>query len=177
MKLCISILVSACVLLALAGTAHAQFAPTGTGNVSVNIGAEASIQIDTKDLTLTSVGTSFADYTGTTAFTYKIRTGSGSAGITLKVTTDFSGTGGPSVANPPTAGDTLAYTCTLSSPGTAATGTNATTTGDTSVGTFGANVSSAKTGNGGSVSWALTNDPSYRAGSYTAVVTFTIHAV
>jgi hypothetical protein len=45
------------------------------------------------------------------------------------------------------------------------------------VGTFGANVSSAKTGNSGSVSWALTNDPAYKAGSYTAVVTFTIHAV
>jgi hypothetical protein len=45
------------------------------------------------------------------------------------------------------------------------------------VGTFGANVSSAKTGNSGSVSWDLTNDPAYKAGTYTAVVTYTIHAV
>ena len=177
MKLCISILVSACVLLALAGTAHAQFAPTGTGNVSVNIGAEASIQIDTKDLTLTSVGTSFADYTGTTAFTYKIRTGSGSAGITLKVTTDFSGTGGPSVASPPTAGDTLAYTCTVSSPGTACSASQtASTTSSTPVGTFGADNHSASAGNSGSVAWTLTDDPQYSTGTYTATVTFTISA-
>jgi len=42
--------------------------------------------------------------------------------------TDFSGSGGPSVASPPTTGDTLSYTCTLSSPGTASAGNTATTT-------------------------------------------------
>ena len=105
-------------LLTMADAAHAQFAATGTGNVSVTVGAEASIRIDTPTLTLTSSGTNFSDYTGSTGFTYMIRTSAatGSAGITLKVTTDFSGTGGPSVATPPTAGDTLAYTCTLSAP-------------------------------------------------------------
>jgi hypothetical protein len=166
-------------LLATAGSAHAQFASTGTGNVSVNIGAEAAIRIDTPNLTLTSSGTNFSDYTGTTGFTYMIRTsaGSGTGSITLKVTTDFSGTGGPSVATPPTAGDTLSYTCTVASPGTASSGSAASTTGNTGVGTFGAGASSSKTGNTGSVSWNLTNDPAYKTGSYTAVVTYTIQAL
>jgi hypothetical protein len=179
MKRVVTSFIPACIWIAAAGAAQAQFAPTGTGNVSVNVGAEASIRIDTPNLTLTSSGTNFSDYTGTTGFTYMIRTssGSGSGGITLKVTTDFSGTGGPSVATPPTAGDTLSYTCTLSSPGTAASGSNASTTTDTNVGTFGAGASSSKAGNTGSVSWDLTNDPAYKTGSYTAVVTYTIHAL
>ena len=179
MKLNTNTLILASALLAMAGTAHAQFASTGTGNVSVNVGAEASIRIDTPNLTLTSTGTNFSDYTGSTGFTYMIRTsaGSGTGSITLKVTTDFSGTGGPSVATPPTAGATLSYTCTLSSPGTAAAGSSASTTAATGVGTFGAGAASAKTGNTGSVSWYLTNDPAYKTGSYTAVVTYTINAL
>jgi len=179
MKLNTNTLILASALLAMAGTAHAQFASTGTGNVSVNVGAEASIRIDTPNLTLTSTGTNFSDYTGSTGFTYMIRTsaGSGTGSITLKVTTDFSGTGGPSVAAPPTAGDTLSYTCTLSSPGTAAAGSSASTTAATGVGTFGAGAASAKTGNTGSVSWDLTNDPAYKTGAYTAVVTYTINAL
>ena len=161
MKRVVTNFIPACLWIAAAGAAMAQFAPTGTGNVSVNVGAEASIRIDTPNLTLTSSGASFSDYTGSTGFTYMIRTssGSGSGGITLQVTTDFTGAGGPSAATPPSAGDTLSYTCTLSSPGTAASGSSASTTAATSVGTFGAGASSSKAGNTGSVSWDLTNDP------------------
>ena len=175
----ITTLTLALVLLALAGTAHAQFATTGTGSVAVNVAAEASIHIDTGSVTLTSPGTNFADYVGKTDFTYKVRTGTavGTAGITLKVTTDFTGANGPSVANSGTTGDTLSYTCAVADPANSCSGTQiASTAASTPVGSFGANVRSAKTGNTGSVSWTLVNDPAYAVGTYTAVVTYTISA-
>lgn len=159
-----------------AASAFGQFAATGTTNVSVTVSPEAAIQINTATTTLTSAGV-FADYTGTTNLTYKIRTSqtSGSGSIVMKITTDF-GAGGPSVASPPT-GDALTYTCTVASPGTACTGSvTALTTGNTSVATFGAGASSAKAGNTGSVTWDLPDDPAYKAGTYSAIATFTISA-
>jgi len=158
--------------------AHAQFASTGTTTVSVTIAAEASLQIDTSTTTLTSSGI-FANYTGTTTLTYKIRTtqSTGSGNVTLKVTTDFSPANGPSVASPPNAGDTLAYTCTVSAPGSACTGSQtSSTSSSTPVATFGAAANSAVAGNSGSVAWTLTNDPAYHTGSYSATVTFTVSA-
>lgn len=165
-------------MLLFAGLLQAQFGPTGTTTVSVSVGSEASLRVDTATTTLTAGGT-FANYTGTTNLTYKIRTSqsTGNGTITARVTTDFSPTGGPSVASPPTAGDQLAYTCTVSSPGTACSGSQtASTSADTSVATFGADATSAAAGNSGSVAWTLTNDPVYKTGTYTAVVTFTIAA-
>ena len=166
-------------LVLFLGRIQAQFAATGTTTVSVTIGSEAAIQINTATTTLTTASTTFAPYTGTTNLTYKIRTtqGSGTGAITLRVTSDFSPTGGPSVASPPTAGDLLQYTCTVASPGTACSGAQTASTGsDTSVGTFGADSRSAAAGNSGSVAWTLTNDPVYKTGTYTATVTFTISA-
>ena len=93
------------------------------------------------------------------------------------MTTDFSPAGGPSVASPPTAGDTLTYTCTVSAPGSACSGSQtASTTVATPVATFGADAHSAAAGNSASVDWTLTNDPVYKAGTYSATVTFTISA-
>ncbi len=166
-------------LILFLGRVQAQFASTGTTTVSVTVGSEAAIQINTATTTLTTAATTFADYTGTTNLTYKIRTtqGSGTGTITLRVTTDFSPAGGPSVASPPTAGDLLQYTCTVASPGTACAGSQtASTSSDTSVGTFGADARSTAAGNSGSVAWTLTNDPVYKTGTYTATVTFTISA-
>lgn len=167
-------------LAALSGVpAQAQFAGTGSTAVSVTIGPEAAIQVDTTTTSLSTTGTVFNDFTGATNFTYKIRTGasSGTGTITLQVTADFSPAGGPSVASPPTAGDTLAYTCTVSSPGTGCSGSQtSSTTASTPVVTFGANARSAKAGNSGSVSWTLTNDPRYQTGSYSATVTLTVSA-
>jgi hypothetical protein len=111
--------------------------------------------------------------------TYFIRTSptSGSGSIVLQVTTDFSPTGGPSVASPPTTGDALTYNCTVSSPGTACTGPlTAKTTSTTNVGTFGADAHSTFAGNSASVAWTLTNDPLYKVGTYSATVTFTVNA-
>jgi hypothetical protein len=162
-------------LLILAGTAHAQL--TGATTVSVAINAEASLTIAATSSLSTSGGTFSNAFTGTTSLTYKIRTTkSGGTGlITLKVTSDFAGTGGPSVLTPPTTGDALTYTCTLTAPGAACTGTQtSSTTTSTSVATFGADAKSSAAGNTGTINWSLTNDPLYATGTYTATVTFTI---
>jgi hypothetical protein len=173
----IAMLVISATLLTL--SASAQFAATGTTSVSVVVGAEASLQVNTATTNLTSGGTIFGAYTGTTSLTYKIRTttSGGTGSITLEVTTDFAPAGGPSVVTPPTAGDALTYTCTAAAPGTACAGPlTSSHTVQTSVATFGANAHSASAGNAGSVVWSLTDDPTYATGTYAATVTFTISA-
>jgi hypothetical protein len=166
-------------LLAFAGIAQAQFNPNGTTTLSVNVGSDAAIQISTGNTAMATTGGAFAsDYTGQTSFIYKIRTSAsgGTGSITLRVTSDFN-SGGPSVTSPPTAGDALAYTCSVTTPGTGCSGSlTALATAATSVATFGSNAKSAKAGNSGSASWTLTNDPLYSTGTYTATVTFTISA-
>ena len=168
--------ITACMLLAAAGIVQAQ----NTTTLSVVVPAEAALTVTTGTTNLATTGTNFTiPYTGTTNFTYQIRTTKtgGSGTITAKVTADFAGTGGPSVGTPPTAGDTLAYTCTISTPGTACTGSQtASTSATTPVATFGAAANSTKAGNSGSVAWSLTDDPVYATGTYTATVTFTISA-
>jgi hypothetical protein len=173
-------------LIALAGilsfipAARCQtFGSTGTTNISVTVAAEASLYVSTATTALTSGGTLFSDYTGTTNLLYKIRTskGAGTGNIQAQVTTDFSPTGGPLVATPPTTGDTLSYSCTVSTPGTACDpGQIASTTSGTPVVSFSADARSARAGNSGSVSWTLTNDPQYKTGPYSATVTFTVSA-
>jgi hypothetical protein len=164
-------------VLALAGMAYAQ----STTTLSVAVGPEASLTVTTGTTSLANSGGNFGtDFTGTTNLTYKIRTTktTGSGTLTSKVTTDFAGTGGPSVLTPPSTGDALTYTATVSAPGTAATGSQtASTTATTPIGSFGAGASSVKAGNSASVAWNLTNDPAYATGTYTATVTFTIAAL
>ena len=168
-------LTTAFAMLAMAGLAQAQ-----TTTLSVAIGPEASLTVTTGTTPLTTSGTNFATpYTGTTAFTYQIRTTKtgGTGNITSKVTADFAGTGGPSVGTPPSTGDALTYTCTVANPGTACTGSQTSSTAATTpVASFGAGASSTKAGNSGSVAWSLTDDPVYATGTYTATVTFTISA-
>jgi len=174
-----TLVVLTCIMLVVTGTAQAQFGPSGTTTLSVNVGAEAALRIDTGTTSLTTPDTAFGtDYTGTTNYTYKIRTTKtgGTGTIQLKVSADFNA-GGPSVASPPSAGDTLQYTCTVTAPGTGCTGAQtASTSTPTAVATFGADAKSAKAGNTGSVGWTLTNDPAYSTGTYTATVLFTISA-
>jgi len=163
------------VLLALAGLAQAQ-----TTILTVAVGPEAALSIAAATTPLATTSTNFSNpYTGTTAMTYTIRTSksTGTGTITLQITTDFSGTGGPSVGNPPTAGDALTYTCSVAAPGTPCSATQtAATKSATAVGSFGAGASSGKSGNAASVSWALTDDPAYATGTYSATATFTISA-
>ena len=179
MKQLLFVVIAVAALLAPAAQAQ-SFGPTGTTTLSVTIGAEAAIRIDTSTTNLTATGTVFNNYTGTTNFTYKVRTtqSTGSGNITLQITTDFSPAGGPSVATPPSAGDSLKYICTVSTPGTGCSGSlTASTTASTSVATFGAGASSANAGNAGSTAWTLINDPVYKTGSYSATATYTISAV
>jgi len=174
------LLLTALGLLLMASLAHAQLGgTTGTTSMSVSVGAEAGLTVNTATTTFSSTGTNFSSYTGSTSLTYFIRTTptSGSGSIVLKVTTDFAPTGGPSVGTPPTAGDALTYNCTVSSPGTACSGPlTASTSSTTGVGTFGADGHSTYAGNSASVAWTLTNDPVYKVGTYSATVTFTIAA-
>jgi hypothetical protein len=156
-----------------------SFGPTGTTALTVAVGVEAQISVTNATTNLTDAS-AFADYAGTTNLVYKIRTApsTGTGSITAQVTSDFSPANGPSVATPPNAGDALTYTCTVSAPGTACAGTQtASTTVATSVATFGADAHSVTAGNSASVAWTLTNDAAYRAGTYSATVTFTVSAM
>ena len=178
---------TALALLLAASSALAQLGTTApTATVTVNVGTEAALTIQTAALTLNQNGSNFADYTGTTNFTYFIRTAKtgGVGSIVLEVTGDFSAGGGssPSVKSPPTSTDFLYYSCTVPSPtsgtATACTGpVNSSTTASTSVATFGTDARSPKAGVSSSVLWGLSNDPLYQTGSYTATVTYTISAV
>jgi len=173
-------LLAAVVLLLSASLAGAAtVTATGTTTLSVTVQNEASITITTGSTTLAPTGTVFNPYTGTTAFTYKIRTTqtSGTGSIVLQVTTDFSGAGGPSVTTPPNTGDALTYTCTTASGTACSSATTASTSAQTTVATFGADAHSVTVaGDAGSVAWSLTNDPKYKTGTYTATATFTISA-
>lgn len=161
--------------LALAPTAFAANATS----VSVAVGAEASITV-VAATPLTEAG-NFANYTGATNFTYQMRTTtvSGTGSVTMKVTSDFGPTGGPSVTTPPTAGDLLTYSCTgagTTSPTPCTGPVTASTAASTAVLNVGTDKHSTLAGDTGTVNWTLTNDPNYKTGTYTSTVTFTIAA-
>lgn len=168
-------------LFALVLPAHGQtFGTSGTSTLQVTVAAEAGISITASTTTLASSGSVFNPYTGTTNFTYKIRTttSSGSGTIQLQVTSDFGPAGGPSVASSGTSGDTLTYTCSVAASGTPCSGTQtASTTSQKSVATFGSGAHSAQNGDSGSVTWSLKNDPTYPTGSYSATITFTVSSI
>lgn len=159
------------ILLALAVAPAFAVTDTKTSTVSVVVGPEAAITINTADALLTpSSAAAFADYTGTTSFTYFLRAGSNGGFIQFSLASNFTGSAG---SIPVTA---LSYVPTVASSGTAATGTSVSLSANESVATFAAGAHSAKTGDAGSVAWTLTNDPSYAAGSYQTTVTWTISA-
>jgi hypothetical protein len=175
-------LISILATLVFSSMAVAQATATGTTSITVTIGAEATISITNGSTPLTESGTSFSTFTGTTNLTYQVRTSqtSGSGSVTLKVTSDFSPANGPSVGSPPSAGDTLTYTCTASGgsgPTACSSSQTASIANSTSVLTVGADKHSTSPGSdSGTVSWTLVNDPKYKTGTYTSTVTFTISA-
>ena len=161
----------------------AQFAATGTTTLSVAVAAESAISVTTGTTSLTEAsgaGIFGAPYTGTTNFSYKVRSTKvgGGGSITVKITSDFAA-GGPSVATPPT-GDAMTYTCTAAASATACTGSvTASTASATTVATFATDAHSTAgtaSSDSGSVVWTLPNDPVYKTGTYTATATFTISA-
>lgn len=163
-----------------ASRANAQYGTSsGTTTISVTIGTMAGLTITNSSTPLTLSGTNPNQFTGTTNLTYYVRTSTsaGSGVINLKVSSDFSPSGGPSVASPISSSDALTYTCTVAGPGTACTGSNkASTTVGTNLARFGANAHTTSSGSTASVSWTLPNDLEYQTGTYTATITFTISA-
>ncbi|OFV99109.1 MAG: hypothetical protein A3F68_07990 [Acidobacteria bacterium RIFCSPLOWO2_12_FULL_54_10] len=130
-------------------------------------------------LTLKSTGTVFSPYVGSLNLRYRIRsTPSGTGGnITVQATGDFSPSGGPSISNGP-----LTYTCSAVSLGTPCSGVNSVSlSSQTNVATIppaactgGGAPCSAVDPNSLTIDFSLENDPSFKTGNYSAVVTFTI---
>jgi len=131
--------------------------------------------------TLIKSNTTFLPFTASVAVSYQVRTTPvGSGTITLKVTSDFTPSGGPSAA-----GGALTYVCSGANLGTACSGTQtASTANQTAVLSVPA---SACTGGGGAcsgqnpnslnVTFSLSDSPQYSTGTYSANVTFTISAM
>jgi hypothetical protein len=157
-------------------SAFGQFGTTGSTTVSVSVAAEAAIQINTSSTSLSTSGSVFNPFTGTTNFTYKVRTASGGTGsITVKLA-EFTPSGGPSVVASATTGDALTYSCTAAASATPCTSSTQAGTADTKVVDFGHDAHSTPAGDSGTVTWSLTNDPVYKVNSYSAIATFTISA-
>jgi hypothetical protein len=158
--------------VALPGAVYAQATDTGTTTLNVTVGSEASISITNSSVTMNQSGTEFAAFTGTTNFSYRIRTsqGAGSGSITALVTTPFSGSGAPATSD-------LTYTCSGSGSGTACSGSQtASESSAMPVRTFGADAHSANGGDSASVSWSLDNKTTFKTGDYQTIITFTISA-
>jgi ABC-type Na+ efflux pump permease subunit len=149
-------------------TLSAQVRPIGKVSVPAN-------------LTLNAAGTTFQNYSGTLTVSFRVRTTpAGNGSITLKATGDFSPAGGPTIAS-----GGLTYTCGAATLGSVCSGTQtASTASQTSVATLPA---SACTGGGGScsgsdpntvqVNLTLVNSPTFKTGTYSASLTFSISSI
>jgi hypothetical protein len=159
---------------------------TTTQTLQAVISPEGGLFSFPNGVKLANTGTTLSSFTGSLSIQYDARTtqSTGGGSITVQATADFTPTGGPSIASPPSTGDALTYTCSGATLGTNCSGTQTvSTTTSTNVVTFSA---SECTGGGGScsstspntvtVSFTLTDDPKYHTGSYSATLTFTISA-
>jgi len=157
------------ILFAVAIVLMSTAAVAQTTTLSVGVAAQASISVTTGTTSMTN-STAFGNYSGTTNFTYSVRTTNttGSGAITMSMP-DFSQAGGPSVTG-------LTYGCGMGATGTACSGTTNAVSISSSlpVATFAAGAHA--TGQSGSVTWALTDNPSWSVGTYTTTVTYTISA-
>jgi hypothetical protein len=155
----------------MAALAIGPMAFADNSTLGVTVGPEASFAAVDATTTLSKGDTTFGGYTGTTNFTYKIRTtlSGGTGSITVLVTT-FSGSGGPVVAD-------LAYTCTAPTSGTpCSSSTAASTTVASGVVSFGADAHSGNTGDAGTTAWTLVDKPDVKTGAFSSTATYTISA-
>jgi hypothetical protein len=172
------------VFLLLPGCLPAQSAITQT--LQATIVPLGDLFLQAAPAVLTKPSTSFNSFTGTITLTYRARTsqGTGQGAITVKATADFAPAGGPSIADPPSRGDKFTYTCSGATLGASCSGDQTVSTSiATNVVTIGA---SACTGGGApcstanpnmaTVTFALSDDPKYKTGSYSATLTWTISA-
>ena len=159
---------------------------TTTQTLQATIFPLGGLYTQSTPVSLIKSNSNFNTFTGTMTLSYRARTsqGSGQGSITVKATSDFSPTGGPSIASPPSKGDTFTYTCSGATLGASCSGTQTvSTTAAMNVVTLGA---SACTGGGApcstsdpnmaNVTFILTDDPNYKTGSYSATLTWTISA-
>ena len=169
-----------CVALALLPLpVRCQHTGTQTQTLTINFGPAAVLSVP-GTATLTSSGP-FQPFNGSITVNYRARTSSaGSASLTLSATSDFSPAGGPSVSS-----NQLTYTCGSASLGSSCTGAQTiSTSSQPPVVTMGG---LACTGGGGSCSASDPNTVNlnltvpdlmtYKAGAYTAALTFTISAL
>lgn len=176
-----ALLLTASLALADLGTS------TGATNLSVGVVAEAALTGCNVTSPLISGNTLFNNYTGTTSCKYFVRTtqSGGTGSITLKLTSDFSNPGGPSILSAPSgASDSLTYSCSVPNGGGVGTpqvcggasSVQISTVNSTAynVASFGANYRTALAGDTFTLGWTLTNDPLYVTGPTTAPVLLTI---
>ena len=137
----------------------------------VTVSPEASIAV-TSSPTLAKGGTKFESYTGTTTYTFKVRTmqTTGAGSVTAMVTTAFAAASGITTAD-------LSHVASTAGAGTANTAsTTASATVATNLLTFGADAHSSDSSDTGTISWTLADRPAYKTGAYSTVVTLTISA-
>jgi hypothetical protein len=172
------------VLLLLPGSSLAQ--NTVTQTLDATVVPLGGLFMQASPLALTKAGSTFNSFTGTITLSYRARTrqGTGQGTITVKATSDFSPSGGPSIANPPSAGDAFTYTCSGATLGASCSGIQTvSTTAATNVVSIGASACtgggapcSTASPNSANVTFILTDDPKYKTGSYSATLTWTISA-
>jgi len=170
-------------LLAPSGLPAATLTTTQT--LTAVISPEGGFFSLTSNVSLTKNGSIFTNFTSSpVAIQYCARTtqSTGGGNITVKATADFSPSGGPSIASPPSTGDGLTYTCSTATLGQACTNTPtvSTTTAMNVVAFAPSECSSSTCGSSNrntvTVTFYLTDDPKYNTGSYSATLTFTISA-
>lgn len=152
---------------------------TGSQTLSANLGAQAKLAVVQSSVTLLHTGATFASFTGAVTVQYKVRTTpAGSSTLVVQAAGDFSPANGPSIAN-----SDLTYTCSGATLGTACSGTQTMrTTSTTNVITVGGG---ACTGSGCagsdpnsvSISLTLADSPTFKTGSYSTSLTFSISSL
>ncbi len=167
----------AALLLLIPFDGRAEIATT-TQTLAAAISPAGKISVPAS-ATLTASSTRFAGFTGSMLVSYWARTSDGGSGsIAVQASSEFSPSGGP-------AASAVLYTCSGASLGTGCSGTHTIqTTSQTPVVSLPGGVC---TGGGGACSsqdpntvqllFALPNMPSYKTGSYSLQLTFTISSL
>jgi hypothetical protein len=153
---------------------------TGTQSLSVNIGALGKLAVVQSSVNLTHSGTIFANFAGSVTVQYEVRTtiSSGSSFLTVQAASDFSPATGPRIAN-----SDLTYTCAGATLGTACSGTQAVSAStQTNVVTVGGGACTGSGCAGASpnsltVNLNLVDSPTFKTGSYSTNLTFSISSL
>ena len=164
----------------LATPAKSQVSATGTQTLNVNIGANAKLRAVQSGVNLTTTGALFSRFAGAVTLQYKVRTtpGTGASTLTVSATGEFTPSTGPRISN-----SDLTYTCSGATLGVACSGVQSVkTVSQTGVVTLGSGVCTG-TGCAGAdpnsvtLNLGLENSPTFRTGTYSTGLTFTISSI